>query len=67
MNEFDKKQIALLRGSYTNIGKVCGCTREYASKIISGKIITKREANAKKAEAVRAKAREILKVLTPSI
>lgn len=61
MTEFDQKQIKILTGNFRTIGKTCGCTREYAMKIIKGEITC----DGPKAKAIKEKANELLKVLTP--
>lgn len=59
MANFNQNQIKSLTGNFKNIGKACGCTREYAMKIIKGQ----RVHNGKKSKAVIEKANELLKVL----
>jgi hypothetical protein len=63
MIDFDEKQIKILTGNFKTIGKSCGCTREYVMKILKGQ----QKSNGPKAQAVREKATDLLKVITPSI
>lgn len=62
MTHFNEKQIKILTGNFRAIGKACNCTREYVMKILKGQ----QESNGPKAKAIREKATELLKVLTPS-
>lgn len=63
MIEFSEKQIEVLSGNFSRIGKAVGCTREYVSKVIRGKVKTKRKSP--KAKAVVGKANELLAVFEP--
>jgi hypothetical protein len=56
MGKFSDIQIKILRGNYTKIGKSCGCSREYAERIIKSQL----KHNGKKAIAVIEKAQELL-------
>lgn len=62
MTEFDQKQVKILKGSFTRIAALVGCTPEYVAMIIK----SKRPCKAKTARAVIEKANELLAVLMPA-
>jgi hypothetical protein len=64
MTKFDKKQIKILQGNFTNIAKSVGCTRVYVSNVIYGRSGNKRKAP--KSAAIEKKALELLRVLNAS-
>ena len=62
MPYFDQKQIKILKGSFTRIAALVGCTPEYVAMVVK----SKRPCRAKTAKAVIEKAKEVLAVLTPA-
>jgi hypothetical protein len=63
MTKFTETQIKVLKGNYSNIAEVVGCSRVYVVNVLQNKTGNKR--GGKKADAVREKASELLGVLQP--
>jgi len=59
MAEFDKNQIAKLKGQKSAIARSCGVTQQYVSAILRG---TRRQ-NSEKAQEIVRKAKAIIQIL----
>lgn len=61
MTVFNEKQIKVLRGSFSRIAAIAGCSPRYVSMIVNNQ----RKSNSRKAIIVKEKAKEVLEVLMP--
>lgn len=61
MTRFNQKQIEQLRGSISKIAVKVGCTREYVSKVVNGRVLSETETTQK----IEKTASLILEILEP--
>lgn len=61
MADFNTKQIESLRGSFQKIADKQGCTREYVSRVVNGKV----ESDTELTRKIKATASLLLRVYEP--
>lgn len=62
MAEINKKQIEILRGNFPKIAAKHGCTREYVSKVMNGKV----ESDTELTRGIKETASRLLLVMEPT-
>ncbi len=60
-SHLSEKQIKILTGNFTSIGRACGCSQGYVVRVLKGEV----NYSGPKARAIRKKAGLLLELLTP--